>query len=186
LTEIKMPVLQFKKSNTAPGPWPGLSGDSLYVLFNLQRSLEDRLRRPGIVDTEYGSELEARLSAVKSEIFRISAPPANQRRKRLPAPPPGAAGWICQHHPQRPNPFNHRRLHRRVRRDGGDRHRRTGTDARTPDDRAQEMMRVFAVTVRSADDQCLSFFAIGKSSSAVHASALDLFGGLCSVVVIPH
>lgn len=46
-------------------------------------------------------------------------------------------------------------------------------------------MRAFSVTVRTLT-QRLSFPAIGISSAAVHAAALDHFGGLCSVVVIPQ
>jgi len=46
-------------------------------------------------------------------------------------------------------------------------------------------MRTFTVTVRTATSRH-SFSAIGATSAAVHAAALDRFGGLCSVVVIPQ
>ena len=45
-------------------------------------------------------------------------------------------------------------------------------------------MRTFTVTVRTLSER-LQFTAIGISSGDVHAAALDRFGGLCSVVVIP-
>jgi hypothetical protein len=45
-------------------------------------------------------------------------------------------------------------------------------------------MSTFSVTVRTTD-QRHSYTAIGASSSDVHAAAMDRFGGLCSVVVIP-
>lgn len=45
-------------------------------------------------------------------------------------------------------------------------------------------MSTFTVTVRAAG-QRHSYTALGASSSDVHAAALDRFGGLCSVVVIP-
>ena len=46
-------------------------------------------------------------------------------------------------------------------------------------------MRAFTVKVGTRPGVWLKFTAIGLSSGAVHAAALDRFGGLCSVVVIP-
>lgn len=45
-------------------------------------------------------------------------------------------------------------------------------------------MSTFTVTVRAAG-QRHRYTALGTTSSDVHAAALDRFGGLCSVVVIP-
>lgn len=45
-------------------------------------------------------------------------------------------------------------------------------------------MSAFMVKVRTVDS-CIKYDAIGTSSAAVHQAALDLFGGLCSVVVMP-
>lgn len=45
-------------------------------------------------------------------------------------------------------------------------------------------MKAFLVTVRTATSKH-KFQAIGRSSGDVHTSALDRFGGLCSVTVIP-
>jgi hypothetical protein len=44
--------------------------------------------------------------------------------------------------------------------------------------------RAFSVTVRTLDHR-ITYPAIGATSAEVHAAALDRFGGLCSVVVIP-
>ncbi|WP_158590423.1 hypothetical protein [Noviherbaspirillum cavernae] len=45
-------------------------------------------------------------------------------------------------------------------------------------------MNAFSVTVRTSDCR-LAYTAIGQSSGAIHEVALDHFGGLCSVTVIP-
>jgi hypothetical protein len=45
-------------------------------------------------------------------------------------------------------------------------------------------MRAFHVTIKTLD-QRFSYTALGISSGAVHAAALDRFGGLCGVTVIP-
>lgn len=45
-------------------------------------------------------------------------------------------------------------------------------------------MIAFTVTIRTID-QFFKFSAIGKSSSAVHAAALELFDVPCSAAVIP-
>lgn len=45
-------------------------------------------------------------------------------------------------------------------------------------------MSAFIVKVCTAKSR-VEYEAIGTSSAAVHQAALDLFGGLCSVVVIP-
>jgi hypothetical protein len=45
-------------------------------------------------------------------------------------------------------------------------------------------MRAYSVTVRTLN-QRITFSAIGASSATVLEAALDRFGGLCSVVVIP-
>jgi hypothetical protein len=46
-------------------------------------------------------------------------------------------------------------------------------------------MRAFTVTVRTSS-QRHCFTALGLDSASVHAAALEQFGGLCSVVVIPQ
>jgi hypothetical protein len=45
-------------------------------------------------------------------------------------------------------------------------------------------MKAFGVTVRTLFHK-FTYFAISRSSADVHMSALDRFGGLCSVSVIP-
>jgi hypothetical protein len=45
-------------------------------------------------------------------------------------------------------------------------------------------MSAYTVTIRTAD-QRICYTALGASSGAVHAAALDRFGGLCGVTVKP-
>lgn len=45
-------------------------------------------------------------------------------------------------------------------------------------------MSIYSVTVRTLN-QRITYQALGTSSAAVHAHALDYFGGLCGVTVKP-
>ncbi|MGB6054625.1 MAG: hypothetical protein WBG17_05235 [Burkholderiaceae bacterium] len=47
------------------------------------------------------------------------------------------------------------------------------------------MTAAWRVTVNRPGKPTLRFFALGRSSTAIHATELERFGGLCSVAVLP-